>query len=150
MLLAYTDALETGLGFWFPSLNSGYAASLSPSHSPPTIFFLEALAVLAAIRQVASIVPCGACIADFTDNFNTMGMFNMLAALPKLNWLLLSAVDILLVHDLDLCVFHVPGHENIVADHLSRGRFAEAVASAPGLCVHTFEPPRDALGAATA
>ena len=147
--LGYTDASETGLGFWFPSLRSGYAASLSPSHSPPTIFFLEALAVLAAIKQAASILPHGARLAIFTDNFNTVGMFNTLAALPQLNWLLLSAVDTLLAHDLDFRVFHIPGHENVVADHLSRGRLAEAVASAPGLCVHTFEPPRDTLGAAS-
>ena len=148
--LAYTDASEVGLGFWFPSLDSGYAASMSPSHSPPTIFFLEALAVLAAIQKAASLLPHGARIAIFTDNSNTVGMFNTLAALPKLNWLLLSAVDVLLAHDLDFRVFHIPGHRNVVADHLSRGRFAEAVASAPGLRVHSFEPPRDALGAASA
>ena len=76
-------------------------------------------------------------------------MFNMLVALPQLNWLLLSAVDTLLAHDLDFHVFHIPGHENVVADHLSRGCLAEAVASAPGLCIHTFEPPQDTLGAAS-
>ena len=77
-------------------------------------------------------------------------MFNTLAVLPKPNWLLLSAVGVLLAHDLDFCVFHIPGHRNVVADHFSHGRFAEAVASAPGLRVHSFEPPRDTLGVASA
>ena len=106
--LGYTDVLEMGLGFWFPSLHSGYVASLSPSHSLLMIFFLEALAVLATIQQAASILPHGAQLAIFTDNFNTVGMFNMLAALPQLNWLLLLAVDTLLAHDLDFHVFHIP------------------------------------------
>lgn len=123
---------------------------MSPLHSPPPIFFLEALAVLAAIQKAASILLHGAHIAIFTDNSNTVGMFNTLAALPKLNWLLLSAVDVLLAHNLDFRVFHIPGHRNVVADHLSHGHFAEAVALVPGLHVHSFEPPCDMLGVVSA
>ena len=62
----------------------------------------------------------------------------------------MAAVDTLLAQDLDFRVFHVLGHRNVVADHLSRGRITEAITSAPGLTVHTFEPPRDAMGASQA
>ncbi|KAI6013552.1 hypothetical protein EDC04DRAFT_2579272, partial [Pisolithus marmoratus] len=112
------------------------------------IFFLEALVVLVAIHQAVSLLPSGGCLAIYTDNFNAVSLFNTLAALPEYNWLLLSAVDTLLDRDLDLRVFYIPGKENVVADHLSRGRISDALSISPGLVVLVFEPPRDALGVA--
>ena len=70
-----------------------------------------------------------------------------LAALPPYNWLLMMSVDAIMSYEVDFRVFYVPGIDNIVADHLSRWRNAEAECAAPGLTVHSFLPPRNTLGA---
>ncbi|KAI5997239.1 hypothetical protein F5J12DRAFT_906972 [Pisolithus orientalis] len=128
-LVALTDASDDGLGFWFPSLGL-------------------ALVVLAVIQYAIHFLPHGGCMAVYTDNFNSMSMFNTLAALPHYNWILLSAIDTLLTHDLDFCVFYIPGQENVIADHLSHGHVSDAVALSLKLSVLGFTPPQDALGVA--
>lgn len=80
-------------------------------------------------------------MAVYTDNFNSVSMFNTLAALPRYNWILLSAADTLIAHDLDFRVFYILGRENLVADHLSRSHVSDAVALVPGLRVSVFTPP---------
>ncbi|KAI6153030.1 hypothetical protein BKA82DRAFT_3970091, partial [Pisolithus tinctorius] len=145
-LVAFTDASHDGLGFWFPSLNLGYTLHIPASYSSHPIFFLEALVVLAAIQYGIRFVPYGGRMAVYTDNFNSVSMFNTLAALPRYNWILLSAIDILLAHGLDFRVFYIPGKENVVADHLSRGHVPDAVALSRNLIVSVFTPPRDSLG----
>jgi hypothetical protein len=59
-------------------------------------------------------------LAVFTDNANTVAMFNTLAALPPYNWLLMLSMDIVLDGYIDRRVFHVPGVHNTVTNHLSR------------------------------
>ena len=144
----YCDASSIALAFWFPSTNEGFQFDLG-SHDPPkTIFYNEALTVCSAIHHAISRVSIGGQLAVFTDNLNTVQMFNSLAALPALNWMLIAVVDLLLSHDVDLRVFHVSGVYNVVADHLSRLRNKEANQCAPNISLHPFQPPRNALGAA--
>lgn len=147
-LVAYTDASVSGMGFWFPSLNLGFTAPIPSYCQDCPIFFIEALVVLAAIQHATHWLSRGGRLAIFTDNFNSVSMFNTLSALPRYNWLLLSAVDTLLSHDIDFRVFYVPGKDNVVADHLSRGRVAEALTISPALVISPFKPPRDSLGVA--
>jgi hypothetical protein len=59
----------------------------------------------------------------------------------------MSAVDVLITHSVDLRVYHVPGHENVVADALSRFRNDVALQLVPDLIINTFTPPQDAMGA---
>ncbi|GLB41979.1 hypothetical protein LshimejAT787_3400070 [Lyophyllum shimeji] len=73
-------------------------------------------------------------------------MFNSLRALPALNPLIRAVVDALIKGDHQLCVLHIPGEENTVADLLSRGRIADAVTLVPDLQVIPFQPPRELLG----
>ncbi|KIN94155.1 hypothetical protein M404DRAFT_81855, partial [Pisolithus tinctorius Marx 270] len=134
------------LGFWFLSLGLGYTSSVPTSYHSHPIFFLEALVVLAMIQHAICFLPHGGCMVIYTDNFNSMSMFNTLAALPHYNWILLSAVDTLLAHDLDFHVFYIPGQENIITDHLSHGHVSDAVALSLNLSVSGFTPPQDALG----
>ena len=102
---------------------------------PCSYFLLRSLSALAAIQYTASNLPRGGRIAVFTGNFNTDGMFNTLAGLPRLDWLLMTAMDTLLVHDPDFCVFYITGQRNVVADHLLCGRIVDTVVSAPGFVV---------------
>ncbi|KAI9571541.1 hypothetical protein HD554DRAFT_2005879, partial [Boletus coccyginus] len=137
------------LAFWLPGSNEGFQASLNVSPSQPleTIFYNEALTVCAAIQYAVSRIPSGSRLAVFTDNLNTVQMFSSLAALPSLNWMLISVVDLIIQYDVDLRVFHVSGVDNVVADHLSCLRNDAARRCAPGISISSFQPPRNALGA---
>jgi len=144
---AYTDASGTGLAYWFPDLNLGFQAELPRSAPTGTIFYFEALAVTSAILDASHRIPPDGRLAIFSDNLNTVSMFNSLAALPPYNRLLILAVDALLHAQIDFRVFFVPGEENFIADALSRGRNDDAIAESPGLHISSFLPPRDTLGA---
>ncbi|KIJ66315.1 hypothetical protein HYDPIDRAFT_61092, partial [Hydnomerulius pinastri MD-312] len=135
------------LGFWFPSANLGFQSIITESEPSNTIFFYEALTVCAAILEAIKRIPMGGRLAVFTDNLNTVQLFNSLAALPTMNWMVLQVVDALLSADIDFRVFHVPGIHNIVADHLSRLRNELAIQASPGLQISSFLPPRRTLGA---
>lgn len=149
VLEVYCDASPMAMGFWFPSLRLGFQASIPVATE--TIFHYEALCVTAAILEaVASrLPPTTRKLAVFTDNLNTVQLFNSLAALPSMNWMLMRVVDTILPISLDLRVFHIPGCSNVVADRLSRLSNVEALSLVPGLSIHTFSPPRPSLGAAS-
>ena len=147
VLKVYTDASGDGIAYWFPVANVGFQSHLPGDAPAGTIFYFEALAVTSAILDAVHRLPTDGRIAVFTDNLNTVSMFNSLAALPPYNWLLMVSVDAIINSHVDFRVFYVPGVNNVVADHLSRWRNAEAEAIAPGLSVQFFEPPRNALGA---
>ena len=73
-------------------------------------------------------------------------MFNSLRALPAYNPILITAVDYLMAHQMDLRVFFIPGELNVVADALSFFENARAYSSQWGLSIAPFTPPRFMLG----
>ncbi|KAF8554182.1 hypothetical protein OG21DRAFT_1369218, partial [Imleria badia] len=79
---------------------------------------------------------------------NTVQLFNSLAAMPSMNWILLGVVDMVLEADIDFRVFHIPGSHNVVADHLSRLWNDLALKVEPDLRIYAFQPPQVTLGAA--
>jgi hypothetical protein len=135
-ITAYCDALLTGLGFWFPDLSTGFCSSVPEDPSKDTIFYFEALSVLSATLNK---------LVVYTDNLNTVHMFNSLSALPAYNEILKSAVDQLLSdinNPIQLRVIHISGESNTVADALSRGQLHTVVDNVPNITVNTFSPPR--------
>jgi hypothetical protein len=143
----YTDASLVGLTYWFPEINFGFQSRL-PHHTPSgSIFFFEALAVCSAIHALADTDPIPRHVAIFTDNTNTVDIFNSLRASAPYNQLLISSVDVLLKLNVDLRVYHVSGAENNVADALSRFDNDRAIRLVPDLIIDDFTPPRDSLGA---
>jgi hypothetical protein len=142
---AYCDASLDGLMFWYPGLNAGYWATTPDECSTDTIFYYEALSVLCAIMHSTSFgLPVNKLVV-YTDNLNTVQIFNSLSALPAYNEILKSAVDHLLsdlTHPIDLRVIHIPGDNNTVADALSRGLLHVAIDTEPALTVLEFSPPR--------
>ncbi|PBK95298.1 hypothetical protein ARMGADRAFT_926123, partial [Armillaria gallica] len=113
------------------------------------IFYFEALCVCAAIHWVANTLSpdLRKRVTIFTDNTNTVDIFNSLRATPTYNPILKSAVNVMISHCIDLRVLHIPGSENDVADALSRSQFSKAQKLVPNLIILPFKPPRDVLGA---
>ena len=54
----------------------------------------------------------------------------------------------MLSNSLDICVLHVSGSENLIADALSWGNNSYTQHLVPDLVIHTFQPSCDLLGAA--
>ncbi|KAJ7471793.1 hypothetical protein FB451DRAFT_307877 [Mycena latifolia] len=153
-LTVYCDAsLRKGMGFWIPELLLGFYSPVPGDPPADTIFFFEALCVISALRWVCT-RPRAAGLNGrhlratiFTDNQNTVNIFNSLCATPNYNPLLRTAIDDLIQFNVDLRVLHVKGEDNSVADAISRQRFSNATERAPGLSIQPFTPPREPLGA---
>ena len=82
------------------------------------------------------------------DNANTVDIFHSLRCLPEYNTILKCSVDLQIATGHQLCVLHVLGEHNVVADALSRKDFVRALSNSPGLKLRFFEPPRLPLGEA--
>ncbi|KAJ7928645.1 hypothetical protein B0H13DRAFT_1597274 [Mycena leptocephala] len=142
------------MGFWSKALKLGFFSPVPAKAPKDTIFFWEATCVLSALewfcdnQRVRFTRKKPTRLTIFTDNLNTYQIFDTLAALPAYNILLMKAVDLLVEHNIDLRVLHIPGTENIVADAISREEYTKAYANAPGLIVSPSQPPRCVLGAA--
>jgi hypothetical protein len=122
-LVIYSDASAAGLGFYAPARCAGFFSDIPISTSTSTIFFTEALALCAGLEWALSLSPPPSRLAIFTDNSNTVSIFNSLRASEPYNSLLLWAVDKLIHSGTDLRVFHVSGQYNVIADALSRQHF---------------------------
>ena len=115
--------------------------------NPPkdTIIYFEALSILSAIIHSTSFgFPINR-LTIYTDNLNTVQMFNSLSALPAYNKILKSAVNYLIMdveNHIQLRVVHVPGHDNIITDALSRGELHVVVNNIPNIVINTFSPPQ--------
>lgn len=148
-LLVLCDACLSGMAYWIPTRVCTFAADCG--RTPPGLednsFWFEALTVLAALEWVVEhISPPPRRLAIYTDNLNTVQMFESHRALPDFHELLLRACDLLIATDIDIRVWHIPGHHNTVADALLRGLFTVARQYAPDLSISTFIPPRPVLG----
>jgi hypothetical protein len=145
-VVAYADACLSGLGFFFEHTKEGFQCMVP--HDPPrdTIFYFEALAVVSVVEKVASLFSTPTRLLVFSDNTNTVNIFDSLRALPPYNDLLKLTVSLLLKLDISLRLVHISGVDNVVADALSRFENTKAVTACPRLSISTFQPPRVALG----
>ena len=156
-MIIYCDAstgarglAKPGLGFWVPSRHVGFYADGDVAYPPDlvhnqelgSIFYLEALAVLSAIYWADSLSIRPKRLLIYSDNMNTVGMFNSMRADPGYNTILMAAVDVLLDSNISLRVFHIAGEANVVADALSRSLFDVVRAQQPLLKIAIFQPPR--------
>jgi hypothetical protein len=145
----YCDACLTGMGFWYPHISNpvAYYSPIPPEVPPHFIFYYEALCVLSALLHASHSLRVPSRIMIYFDNTNTVDIFHSLRALPAYNFILRSAVDILLESNHQLRVRHVPSDLNSVEDAISRQQFSRALALCPNLQISFFKPPRLPLGA---
>jgi len=115
----FTDACPSGLAFWSPCLLLGFQYSVSHI-SNHNIFFFEALAMLSALDfAVHNISPLPRCLTIFTNNTNSVDVFNSLHTKPPINPILLTAMDLLITSNVSLHVCHIASENNIVTNALS-------------------------------
>ena len=133
-------------------MSAGFWSVIPEDRPKDTIFYFEALSVLSAILHSTSFgFPINR-LTVYTDNLNTVQIFNSFSALPIYNEILKAAVDHLLSdveNPIQLRVIHIPGESNTVADALSRGELYTVVDTVPGIVIDIFSPPqiRRELGA---
>lgn len=143
----YCDACPTGMGFWHYATKEGFYSPIPEDSSDEIIFFFEALCVLCALINVSDRAQKGSKIVIYSDNMNTVQIFNSMACTEKFNPLLKHAVDLMIRKNLRVRIFYIPGEENKIADALSRANFVLALKIEPSLTITPFQPPHYALGA---
>lgn len=134
------------MGFYIPQLHLGFCAPAVDSGEEEFIFFHEALCVLSALTWVDQTFREPQRIVIYTDNSNSVDIFNTLAASPRLNPILISACDISLASFHDFKVLFIPGYQNTIADALSRFEIDKAHHIDRQLRIQIFSPPRVTLG----
>ena len=145
----FCNTCPLGLGFWYPTGNIGFHHPFTTVPGNHSIFYCEALTVMLAIGWAVQHLHLhhSSCLAIFSDNSNTVNMFNSLKAQPLYNPLLTTTINLLLWSHIQLYVFHIPGEHNVVADALSHSLFHNTHIHSPALQVHPFTPPQLMLGA---
>jgi hypothetical protein len=145
----WTDAsLRIALSFTYAG--NGFVYKLRPC--PPSIkidiFFLELIAIMSAIRHVASFRHPPRRLLVFTDSLDSVGCFNSLAASEPLhNAPLLGVAETVLQTGIDIRVRFIEGKKNTRADMLSRLLLDDYARMFPSDRVRLFEPPRELLPA---
>lgn len=79
----YCDACPVGMGFWYPASCIGFHSRTPVCGDPSLIFYFEALCIFSAIADAhyAPRMDRGSRLAVYTDNLNTVNIFNTFQAL---------------------------------------------------------------------
>jgi hypothetical protein len=142
--VCFVDACLGGMAFWYLELRLGYQCRIPHGFTAP-IFYWEAVTV--ACTMIAPPSNKSRQLVVYTDNQNTVNIWNSLKALAPYNSTLIIAIDSLIKHGTDSRVLHVPGINNEVADALSCFNNALALCLIPGIKLGLFETFLTLLGA---
>ena len=147
-VIVWTDASMMGLAYVFGNSGFVYQHNANSSSEQPRvdIFFLEMVAIMAAIHALASKPHPPARILLYTDSLDSVAVLDSLsAAQPMHNAVLMALAKILIFSNIDLRVRHIPGSTNLRADLLSRLLLDDFTRQFPSQSVRLFSPPRDLL-----
>jgi len=148
-VIIYYHVCLDSMGFWLPEKCISYYPPVPESTTDEQIFYFEALCVLSAIHHATDFlhVPPSSRILIYTDNDNTIVIFNTLQCLPWYNPILIDAASISITSGIHLRVLHIPGDLNYVANVISCKKFLLAQQYIPGITISSFLPPQLLLGA---
>ena len=137
------------LGTAYTDNHVGFYSPTPVETTDKYIFSLEALCVLSAICHITDVLhmPPMARVLIYTDNDNTVTIFNTLRCLPHYNPILINAAAACISSNIQLRVLHIPGHLNCVANVISQNNFSLARQDVPDLVISPFLPPQLPLGA---
>jgi hypothetical protein len=98
-VIIYCDTCLEGMGFWLPDKCVGYYSPVPENTTDEHIFYFEALCVLSAFHHATEVlcVPPSSRILIYTDNDNTVAIFNTLRCLPHYNHILIDAADVSII-----------------------------------------------------
>lgn len=148
-LRIWTDASGVGLGFWCAEEYAGFQAErFEYPRAAGTIFYWEALTVVAALEWACARLPRPKRVVIFCDNTNTVNVFDKLKADEPYNDILFYSIMLRRCFGVDLRVVWLRSEENPIADAISRFDVASIHRHAPALPIFPFQPPRLPLGAA--
>lgn len=107
-----------GLGFWVPAMLQGFAADLpsAPCSAEDNILWYEALTMLTALLWAAELPKPPKQLAIYTDNLNTVHMFDSLWPSISYEDIIWTACDSLMSLHIDIQVWHVPGVHNTITN----------------------------------
>jgi hypothetical protein len=142
----FTDAPSIGMAYFIPSLKLAFQCLIPPDAPSKHIFFFEALAICSIFHFATTSSPTPHRLMIYSDNTNMVDIFNSLHASAPYDHLLISAINIVLDHEIDYWVLLVHGIDNPVADAVSHFKNNLEVSLYPSLVIWNFEPPRDMLG----
>lgn len=143
--ICYTDACLMDMEYYYPELLLEYQYWIPKGDQGEIIFLYEAATVTASILHKLDCLQTW--LAIYTDSLNTDSIWNSLKASKDFNDLLHTAIDNMLSNSFDVCVLHVCGSKNFIADALSWGNNSYIQHLVPDLVIHTLQPPCDLLGA---
>ncbi|KIK50533.1 hypothetical protein GYMLUDRAFT_182628 [Collybiopsis luxurians FD-317 M1] len=135
------------MGFWIPELLLGFYSPVPVEWVARHIFFYEAICIVSAIHWYCTTMRADLTLTHrlhltiFSNNMNTVDIFNSLHALPEYNPLLKYAIDFLLSLNVDICIVYIITEQNAIADALSCRDFSRALLLAPGLHIDLFFNP---------
>ncbi len=142
-----TDTSSKGFGIWFLNLVTGFF-SHAVNNADNGIFFNEALTIVSALLLALQFSSKPQQVLIYTDNMNTVDIFNSLHMKPFYNPLLITTIDALMEHHSQLCVLHISGPTNIIADTLSCGNNDLILMHYPRAHLIKFTPSQLKSGAA--
>ncbi|KAF5341895.1 hypothetical protein D9611_001136 [Ephemerocybe angulata] len=108
-LTVFCDASLEGMGFWIRGLNLGFYAPTVDTQGEEFIFLHESLCVLSALKHIDSTDFLPSHTTIYSDNSNTVDIYNTLKASPRVNPILKAASDIALESCSDFKVLFIPG-----------------------------------------
>jgi hypothetical protein len=147
--IVYCDACMTGLAFWFLAWQQGFYSQVILNLASKIIFYFEALAVAEALDNLCTSAIKSSKIIVYSDNMNTVNIFNSLHCLSSFNPLLCFCVDIFLEKEFNVCIVHISDVQNTVVDVISHQEFERAAKSVLELYISSFQPSQfRMLGAA--
>lgn len=132
----FCDACPVGLGLWVPNTNEGFVHTLpAPSRD---IYLAEFASVVAGITLAHSRKAHR--IVIFTDSENVVDLFSSHRAIDLVRKLFKTAVNIMLLANVDVKVKHVPGDRNVIADLLSRSNLDLVRTKVPKISIRAMSP----------
>jgi hypothetical protein len=103
-----------------PTSEPTVALTPTPPGTPPLIYYVEALCVLAALSHCCSSMTPNQKLLLYTDNANVVDIFSSLRCRPEFNTIVKHAITTCVKSQVDLWVLHIPGEMNSVGDAISR------------------------------
>lgn len=136
----FVDVCLEGMGFWYVNSTEGFYSPVPMSTPSHHIFYYKALCTASALQDVISQHPTTLDIIIYSDSTNTVDMFSSLCTTPPFNHILLLATDIVLKKNVDLCILHIPGADNVITDTILCLNISAVLDIIPDFQLSYFQP----------